>query len=64
MLCRGLQKENKEVLEDSRRRTEEELKNRQSLQAKFSSAIDDVRVSRVLGGGLGRVWERGDQCCV
>ena len=41
-LCRQLQRENREVLEESKRRQEEEIKQRHSLQAKFSSAIDDV----------------------
>ena len=43
-LCRQLQRENREVLEESKRRQEEEIKQRQALQAKFSTAIDDVTV--------------------
>ncbi|GLI64714.1 hypothetical protein VaNZ11_008074 [Volvox africanus] len=41
-LCRQLQKEAREVADDSRRRHEEELRQRQALQAKFTQAINDV----------------------
>lgn len=38
--CRTLQKENKEVAEDARRRTQHEAEQRLALQEKFSSAIN------------------------
>lgn len=41
-LCRQLQREVKEVAEESRRRNEEELKQRQALQQRFTQAINDV----------------------
>lgn len=49
-LSRQLQRENKEVLEESRRRKEEEMKQRQALQQKFSQAIN------VRAAGGGRAW--------
>lgn len=41
-LCRQLQREVKEVAEESKRRNEEELKQRQVLQQRFTQAINDV----------------------
>ena len=38
-LCRQLQKESREVAEDSKRRNDEESRQRQALQAKFTQAI-------------------------
>eukprot|EP00195_Chlamydomonas_chlamydogama_P002600 CAMPEP_0202917346 /NCGR_PEP_ID=MMETSP1392-20130828/70782_1 /ASSEMBLY_ACC=CAM_ASM_000868 /TAXON_ID=225041 /ORGANISM="Chlamydomonas chlamydogama, Strain SAG 11-48b" /LENGTH=499 /DNA_ID=CAMNT_0049610073 /DNA_START=34 /DNA_END=1533 /DNA_ORIENTATION=+ len=43
-LCRQLQKENREVVEESKRRCEDEMKHRQALQTKFSAALNDVAV--------------------
>jgi hexokinase len=39
-LCRQLQRENRDILEESKRRQEEELKQRQAIQQKFSQAIE------------------------
>ncbi|GAX74204.1 hypothetical protein CEUSTIGMA_g1653.t1 [Chlamydomonas eustigma] len=41
-LCRQLQRENRDILEESKRRQEDELKQRQAIQQKFSQAIEDV----------------------
>ena len=39
-LCRQLQRENREALEESKRRQEEDIRQRQAVQIKFSAAID------------------------
>jgi aspartate-semialdehyde dehydrogenase len=44
-LCRQLQKENREVVEDAKRHTEEEAKQRQELQQRFTQAINVGRVT-------------------
>ena len=49
-LSRQLQRENKEVLEESRRRKEEEMKQRQALQQKFSQAINVRKAGSVRQG--------------
>lgn len=50
-LCRSLQKESREVGDESRRRNEEELRQRQALQAKFTQAIN-VSQRRVRDSGV------------
>lgn len=54
--CRQLQREVRESHEEARRRSEDDLRQRQQLQAKFSAAID-VSVCEGLAGWVMRVDE-------